>query len=62
MKKSDFFAIGEVRSGLKIYSIVKRERNPKRLLGPAPNFSWPPRQKRSAVHDSAAKRDEGENK
>ena len=58
MQESFFFDVGE-EPKLKIYSIVKRECRPKSLLERPASFSWPPRQKRSAVHDGGKNRDEG---
>lgn len=59
MQESFFFDVGE-EPKLKIYSIVKRERRPKGLLGPAPNFSWPPRKLQSRVSERSGRPASGE--
>ena len=62
--QENFFFDGGGESRFKIYSIVKRERRPKGLLGPAPNFSWPPRKLQSRVSERSGRpaRGEGEKK
>lgn len=42
----DFFESRSERPQLKVYAILKRERNERSLLRSPQNFSWPPRSKR----------------
>ena len=60
MKECEFFEKGGERQKLKIYAILKRERCERSLLRRPQNFSWPPRQKKSAIFDSGAHREDSD--